>query len=174
MVLRDRGERYGAMISGFEPAASYDDELHTSKNMLDVVRTIPPSNVGRLWAADVMAVAARNMGVSLLAAHGIYKFSLPEICTSLLKCGLIHDDEAKVLTNLRRLKYFYRHERFDRKVSFQYLKQTSEILDRLLGLGWTVAEHPHEVLSGENQYLVHSYAFARSIEKSSMSCAQGR
>ena len=164
-VLRDRGQRYNAMISGFEPAASYDDELQTSKHMLDAVRTIPPSNVGRLWAADVMAVAARNMGVSLLAEHRIYKFSLPEICAFLMDRTLIDAGELRILTNLRRLKYLYRNDHFDATVSFRYLKQTSEILDRLLGLGWTIEERPFEMISGENPRLIHPYAFARSIEK---------
>jgi len=165
IILRDRDDKFQHLIGGFAPAYSYNDEIEVSKNMLAVVERIPDCPAGYLWASDVVAVAFRNLAISFLANHGIYKFSMREISASLLALGIIPKEAQRTIENLRKLKFCYRQKIQVPGLDFRFLQDVARVIDGVLSLDWHITRIPIENAFVDRFDFAHPYALSRAIEK---------
>lgn len=107
-IINDRNLRLTNLLNDFTPKPSYETEALDNRKMTNLIRTVPKTNLGGLWAADVLYVALRNFGILVLAGHGKYVFGFAEILDELIELGFLKHSNRSACMKLRFLKSLYR------------------------------------------------------------------
>ena len=107
-IIRDDTGRLARVLEAFRPRSSYADELLENANLAKLAARRPESNLGALWAADVLYVTLRNFGILYLAGKQRYVFGFEGLVVGLADEGLIEPSEIERLILLRHAKASYR------------------------------------------------------------------
>lgn len=109
VIVRDADSFLGTLFSQYRPKTDYLVEMQDSIWLLQFLRAKRSSGWTSLCGADIAFVSARNIGISLLAARGIFEFAFANVLQSLHRLAVVTDDDLRAISDLRRLKFCYRN-----------------------------------------------------------------
>ena len=129
-IVVDDGGRLRALLDSFSPNSNYSDEIAESKLLVALATSNLTNYAERLWAADVLAVAVRNIGVLTLAEQGIYEFDYTRIVHHLACAYDLSTSDIYMLMSLRHWKDVYRNGPLEPGLSRQPMEQLLAALAR--------------------------------------------
>jgi predicted nucleotidyltransferase len=107
-IVEDKSSRLKAALREFRPKVSYTNEIVDNAALANLISVRPNSEIGRLWAADVLYVTIRNFGILCLAEHHKYMFAYADILEALAENKYISFEAIPRLSDLREAKAAYR------------------------------------------------------------------
>jgi hypothetical protein len=144
-VICDGQNRFRELMSQFSVRSIYCHEIAQSCELLHVLDEIPDSQAGRYWAVDVMHVGLRSLGVTMLANHGIYRFSLSGILDGLREIGIFSSSDTEKLRIIREFKWRYRARQFERPLGISEVCNLADLVSQRFRLDLNVCAVKPEV-----------------------------
>lgn len=123
VIIKESQCSLSNVLSLYNPSLNYSSDIELTKELIATTQAISRSKESLGWALDVLAVAVRNIGILMLANHGIYVFSFYEILKKLYKLDYLTNEELRLLYTLRIYKNFYRKKYWNHLPDKKILEQ---------------------------------------------------
>jgi len=165
-ILVDPDDRLRARLSAFSPRTDYNSTILDGQRLIAILQNVPSSQLGRYWAADVLAVGVRTVGIAILANEGIYSFSFYSILDHLRKIGVLSASDCFKLSGLREHKVRYRRRLVHPELPWNQLLSLIDIVSKRFRIGFMAKKaSPIELLDASREGLSKNwYRNSRLLE----------
>lgn len=132
-VLFDRNDRLRRLLDSYRPLSDYGHRIVQNLELFEMTSGTANSAPLLGWAFDVLAVGFRNHAILLLANRGRYVFSHSALVAELCETHNLSAEESRMLLELRRRKREYRDRYVADVGSFEALRATQAVIERVTG-----------------------------------------
>jgi hypothetical protein len=132
-VLFDRDGRLRDLLEAYRPLGDYSHRIAENVQLFEMTNGTPecPALLG--WAFDVLAVGVRNHAILQFANTGRYVFSYSVLVAAISKAHNLSATESQLLIELRRRKRDYRERCSVVNGTYETLKRTQAVIERITG-----------------------------------------
>jgi hypothetical protein len=134
VIVNDPDSRLQHCLSNAAPRPSYSWEMAEARELIGALEHVPTAPWAPGWGLDVLATGFRSLAIAELADRGIFAYSMASILDNLCYCGLVHAEDAPLLSTLRFWKQSFRSGRPVRPRRRDFLDLAS-LVDRRFRLG---------------------------------------
>jgi hypothetical protein len=107
-VILGGAGNFESFAAGWKPAQSYESEIQSTVDLLDLLGMVPSCRRGIAVAMDLLVSCLRSILIRRLAERGSYIFSWAKLIREASRCGLLPPDVGGVVLYGRQVKNNYR------------------------------------------------------------------
>ena len=149
-IIDDPDDTLAHRLATARMKVTYGREIQQAQYILGLLEFIPRTRCGVAWALDVLMVAVRSFGYSVLADRGIFVFNYSDMLNHLSGVGLLSRQASRQLATLRLWKARYRRGHY------------CASWDRVLSL---ISEADHTMQLGLHVQLTSTYDYVERAAK---------